>query len=389
MIGIRYVLGFALLVSFFSCGNGEIGEVKNEKPEIDSTAYYDSLFVEARFTIDTFFTNRHQKDLFNGNVLFAYKGHIILQKSYGFTNPQDSISLQADHKFQIASVTKTFTSTAVLQLMEKGKLSLDDSVQVYIDSFPYKGITVGMLLCHRGGLSKYEYYCDDYWSDRSKSILNHDVIEIMKKYCPKPYHQPDGTFEYSNTGYMLLSLVIEKASGMEYGEYLKKYIFDPAGMENTYVYLRGETKLDSMRLNGYNGKENLIEDTYLNGVSGDKGIYTTSGDLLKYDRALRKNLLLKSETQKLAYTPTSEEREEKGKDNYGFGWRLKNSHNGYQIVYHTGWWKGFRANFIRNMTRDFTIITLDNIKRGPFISVEELLDLVETVRQEPSGKRQK
>jgi CubicO group peptidase (beta-lactamase class C family) len=102
---------------------------------------------------------------------------------------------------------------------------------------------------------------------------------------------------------------------------------------------------------------------------------------LKFDRALRNYSLLKKETQRLAYTPTSKEREEKGKDNYGFGWRLKSSHNGYQIVYHTGWWKGFRTNFIRNMTKDITIITMDNYKRGPFLSIEAMLDLTESIKE--------
>lgn len=370
------IIAFTILTS---CRNDETTKFKVEVPKIDSTKYYDTLFAEARFTIDTFFQKRLELDEFNGNILFAYKGHIILEKSYGFTNPTDSIPLKKNHQFQIASITKTFTSTAILQLMEKGKLKLTDSVNLYIDSFPYRGITVEMLLCHRGGLSKYEYYCDDFWLDKKIPIKNQDVVEIMKVHCPKPYHEPDGTFEYSNTGYMLLSLIIEKASGKSYSDYLKENIFKPAGMKNTTVYEPGKTIKN--QVSGYNGKGNFIEDSYLNGASGDKGIYTTAEDLLKFDRALRNKKLLSAKTQKLAYTPTSKEREEEGKDNYGLGWRLKNSHSGYQIVYHTGWWKGFRGNFIRNMTKDITIITLDNIKRGPFLSLERLLELTEGIRE--------
>lgn len=370
------VLFFVLSFFLFSCGGKKNKEItKEEAPKVDSTKFYDSLFTEVRFGIDTFFQKRADSMQFNGNILFAYKGHIILEKSYGFTNPEDSVKLTKNHQFQIASITKTFTSTAVLQLIEKGKINFNDSVQKYIDSFPYSGITVGMLLCHRGGLSKYEYYCDDYWQDKSVPVTNADVIEIMKKYKPKPYHKPDGTFEYSNTGFMLLSLIIEKASGMDYDDYLKKNIFDPSGMKNTFVYKPGDKKKN--QLNGYNGKGNLIEDSYLNGVTGDKGIYTTPADLFKFDRALRKNLLLKSKTQKKAYAPTSKEREEKGKDNYGLGWRLHQSFNGHQVVYHTGWWKGFRGNFIRDLNKDITIIVLDNIKRGPFLSVEILLALTD------------
>jgi CubicO group peptidase (beta-lactamase class C family) len=378
---------FTLLV-LTSCGVAETTNYKVEVPKVDSTKYYDSLFKEARYSIDTFFKKRLEIQEFNGNVLFAYKGHVILEKSYGFTNPDDSIPLTKDHRFQIASITKTFTSTAILQLMENGKLKLEDSVNIFIDSFPYRGITVEMLLCHRGGLSKYEYYCDDFWTNKKIPIKNQDVIKIMKAHCPKPYNLPVGTFEYINTGYMLLSLIIEKAFGMTYSDYLQKKIFEPAEMKNTTVYEPGKTILN--QLYGFNGKGNFIEDSYLNGATGDKGIYTTAEDLLKFDRALRNKKLLSAKTQELAYTPTSIEREEKGKDNYGFGWRLKNSHNGYQIVYHTGWWKGFRGNFIRNMTKDITIITLDNIKRGPFLSLEMLMDLTEgIVEEKPKGKRQK
>lgn len=376
------IFAFAILTS---CSNHGTTEFKVEVPKIDSTKYYDSLFKETRFTIDTFFQKRLELQEFNGNILFAYKGHIILEKSYGFTNPTDSVPLKKDHQFQIASITKTFTSTAILQLMEKGKLKLSDSVNIYIDSFPYRGITIEMLLCHRAGLSKYEYYCDDFWLDKKIPIKNQDVVEIMKIHCPKPYHEPDGTFEYSNTGYMLLSLIIEKASGKTYSNYLKENIFKPAGMKNTVVYEPG--KLIKNQVLGYNGNGNFIEDSYLNGASGDKGIYTTAEDLLKYDRALRNKKLLSAKTQKLAYTPTSKEREEKGKDNYGFGWRLKSSHNGYQIVYHTGWWKGFRGNFIRNLTKDITIITLDNIKRGPFLSLEILMDLTEGIVEKKANRQ--
>lgn len=384
-------IGFILFISLISSSCNQKNSIGLKVPilNFDSTAYYDSLFTEARYSIDTFFQKRLDTNLFNGNVLFAYKGRIICEKSFGFVDPEHSDSLKSFHKFQIASVTKTFTSTAILQLIEKGKIKWNDSVQYFIDSFPYKGITVEMLLCHRGGLSKYEYYSDDYWLDKSVALTNQDVVDIMKKYQPKPYHQPDGTFEYSNTGYVLLSLIIEKASGMKYAEYLKKNIFEPAGMKDTYVYNKKEqTEIPDM-LEGYDYKGRIVPDSYQNGVTGDKGIYTTTHDLFLYDRALRSQTLLSKEIMAKAYTPTSKEREEKGKDNYGLGWRLKNSHNGYQIVYHTGWWKGFRTNFIRNMTKDITIITIDNIKRNPFLSIEQLMDLTESIKENEKVKRNK
>ncbi|MBX7095258.1 MAG: beta-lactamase family protein [Flavobacteriales bacterium] len=374
-----FISFFIVLVLFSSCSEHHTGEGATSKQtnSIDSTAYFDSLYAPLREQIDTFFIGKLNRKEFNGSVLIADKGHVVLKKSYGFTSPDEKDSLQLHHRFQLASVSKPFTSAAVLLLADRGKIHLDDSIQVYLDSFPYHGITVRMLLCHRGGLSNYNYFADEYWSDKSKPVSNDSVLMMLYRNQPKPYYRPNEKFDYSNTGYMLLASIVEKVSGESFSSFMKKEIFDPLGMTHSAIYDRCAGVEIQDRLEGYDWKDRKIEDTYQNGVVGDKGMYSTVEDLFLFDRAIHKGKLLKPATWKEAFRSHNPDRGENGKDDYGLGWRLKTSFAGYEVVYHTGWWKGFRSYFIRNITLDQTIILTDNMKRNRFLGIEELLDLAD------------
>jgi CubicO group peptidase (beta-lactamase class C family) len=371
------ILVLTTIIFGYSCSQSDKkSDTKLLNINIDSTAYYDSIYASLKFSIDTFFRNKYLKDEFNGNILFSENNRIIISGSYGYAAPDKNDTLTLKHAFQLASVSKTITATAVLMLLEKKLIELDQKVNHYLDSFPYPGVTVRMLLCHRSGLSNYMYYCDKVITDKNKPIYNKDVYEITCKHKPPPYYQPNQTYDYCNTNYVLLALIIEKVSGMSYSDFLQKNIFIPLKMEHTFVYEKGKTKLPQFAVAGYDHRGKMIADYYQNGVTGDKGIYSTVEDLYKFDLALRQQKLLTDSTLQLAYKATSNEHETQGNDNYGLGWRIKQSHAGYKVVYHTGWWKGFRSYFIRNITKNQTIIVLDNIKRGPFLSVEELLQLL-------------
>lgn len=377
-----FLVGSVLMVfGLNSCSEGKIESVAELK-SIDSTAYFDSIYIPARFSLDTFFTNRFIAEEFNGNVLFAERGRIVFKGSYGFRSPDKKDSLSEDDRFQLASVSKTVTSTAILQLYEKGKLALDDTIGKFIDSFPYPEITIHMLLCHRGGLSNYNYFADDH-SLKTIPFTNDSVISILNKHKPKAYYKPDETFDYSNTGYVILASIVEKISGEKFRNYVQKNIFDVAGMKNSFIYSNADTSCKNEKLCGHNAKGISIETHYQDGVVGDKGMYSTTGDLFLFDQALYTEKLLKQSTLKLAFSYWNNDRTEEGKDNYGYGWRLKQSFAGYEVVYHTGWWKGFRSYFIRNLTQQRTIILLDNIKRGKFMSIEELLELFDRVTGQP------
>jgi CubicO group peptidase (beta-lactamase class C family) len=295
---------------------------------------------------------------FNGSMIVAKKGVIIFEQYHGLENYRNRNSAINDSSsFQLASVSKTFTAMGVLSLMEKGKLGLQDSVQKYYPQFPYKGITLQMLLSHRSGLPNYLYFCDSIWPDKDKFLTNEDVIQLMIKHRPRIQHAPGTHFQYCNTNYMLLGAIIEKVSGQKYAEFMQQTFFNPLGMTNTFVYdPSSAVRAHQTASHKYNGQ--LEPDTYFDGVFGDKGIYSTARDMLKWDQALYNGQLFSPETIKAAYTPYSHEKP--GIRNYGLGWRLMVYPDSSEIVYHNGWWHGNNTVFNRIIKDTSTIIILGN-----------------------------
>ncbi|MCT4579839.1 MAG: beta-lactamase family protein [Flavobacteriales bacterium] len=380
----HFFLSIGILLFFFSCAEPtqEPGPRADreivQKPTIDSTAYYDSLYAPLAFQIDTFFQKRFQAKTFNGTILFAKENHIILKKAYGFSSLDTKDSLTTASTFQLASASKPFTAIACLQLIEKGKLKLTDSVQQYLPHFPYNGITIHQLLSHRSGLSQYTHFCDapdSIWPDKHKTITNEDVLEIMHQYQPGINYAPDTKFYYCNTNYMLLASIVEQVAKIPFEDYLKQHIFTPLGMKNTVVYNRANKDELKHPVKAYNGAYNPYIDIYLNGVVGDKGVYSSVEDLYLFYSGLSQGKLIKKETLTLAIQPHNEPKKD-GK-NYGYGFRILEQANGENIIFHTGWWKGFRTYFILNQQLNKTAIVLTNLKRGPFLSVKELLGLID------------
>ena len=326
--------------------------------------------------IDDYFSRKYKRKQFNGNILFAENGKIISHKSYGYANLKTKEKLTENHSFQLASVSKPFTSVAILQLIENGQINLNDTLQKFFPNFPYEGITIHQLLCHRSGLSQYTHFCDapdSIWPDKNKTINNEDVINSISKINPLINYPPDRRYYYSNTNYLLLASIVKKISGIEFKQYLNKNIFSPIDMNNSIVYDRTNFNDLIMPTQGYENRTPW-EDVYLNGVVGDKGVYSTTMDLLKFDRALEKNLLINDSLKKLAFSKKNKDYNKN--KNYGYGFRLK-EHNKYgKIVYHTGWWKGYRSYYIKVLKKDQTIIILNNVKRGRFLNIDKLIDLM-------------
>lgn len=326
--------------------------------------------------INAFFEKKFSRNLFNGNILFAENGNIITQKSYGYSNLRKKELLTKEHSFQLASVSKPFTSIAILQLIENNKINLKDTIQEFFPEFPYQGITIHQLLSHRSGMSQYTHFCDapdSIWPDKSITINNQDVINIITRIVPLINYKPDYKYYYCNTNYLILASIVEQVSGISFKQYVKKYIFEPSGMFNSAIYDRTNLEDLVLPVQGYENKTPW-EDVYLNGVVGDKGVYSTTEDLLKFDRALEKNILISDSLKKLAFTKMNLER--KGSKNYGYGFRLKEHEKYGKIVYHTGWWKGFRSYFVKVLDKNQTIIVLNNVKRGRFLNIDKLIELI-------------
>ncbi|GAB4332783.1 MAG: hypothetical protein Kow00127_24480 [Bacteroidales bacterium] len=346
--------------------------------------------------LEEYFIRLNRKGLFNGTVLYAEEGEVVFSGAFGYRDLRKKVPLQPDDAFQLASVSKMFTAMAVMILEERGLLSYDDTVTRFIPEWPYPGVTIRHLLTHRSGLSRYMSLADKYW-DPNRPISNEDVIALFVKYRPAPYFKPDNGFHYCNTNYMLLASVVERITGEPFEEFVAEEIFQPCGMARSFIYrLPADSAIGHevpVGVPGYRStgrRARKFGDYYLNGVVGDKGIYSTVNDIFRFDKALDEEILVKRETLQQAFTPGSPKYYRR-KDNYGFGWRI--SVDADSTVYHYGWWKGFRSFYIRDMARDRRIIALTNTHHGASGAVfreiinrnpdaEELLTLLGSINPE-------
>lgn len=349
-----------------------------------NTHFKDTLNIKIKFIendkrkgkIESFFQKKFKQRQFNGNILFAENDQIITNKSYGFANFQEKEKLTQNHSFQLASVSKPFTAIAILQLIENGILTLNDTVEKFLPNFPYKGITIHQLLSHRSGLSQYTHFCDSpdsIWPDKNKTINNNDVIEIISKIKPLKNYPPNRRYYYCNTNFLLLASIVEKVTGITFREYLKSNIFSPLGMNHTVLYDRTNFEELILPTQGYENRTPW-EDVYLNGVVGDKGIYSTTLDMFLFDQALNQNILINDSLKKLAFSKMNKDYHQN--KNYGYGFRLKTHNKFGKIVYHTGWWKGYTSYFIKIPECKQTIIVLNNVKRGRFLNINQLIELI-------------
>ena len=363
-------LGLMGLMGFMggSCGGRHHGPV----PELK----VDSLFVdlgkakvERRAAMaERAFDEMYKTQNLNGVVLYAEGEQVLFKKAYGWRNlvkPKDS--LQVDDQFQLASVSKMFTAEAVMLLYSQGKLDYDDDITKYLPSFPYQGITIRNLLNHRSGLSRYETLADERWPDRGVPVGNDDIVKLYAEYKPDPYNQPDVTFHYTNVNYALLASIVEKVSGQHFEDFMREQVFLPLGMEHSYIYsLRDVDRIKTYVDTDVQGHDMLrkgarrAQDDYLNGVLGDKGMYSTVEDLYRFRVAIDYGLFLPDSIQQEAFVPGSSNWK-KG-ENYGFGWRMNEKYPG--VLFHFGWWKGYRSFFIRDIAKRRTLIVLTNTDSG-------------------------
>jgi CubicO group peptidase (beta-lactamase class C family) len=309
---------------------------------------------------------------FNGSLLVAKHGQVIYETYNGYFNPRTKTdTITASTPFHLASVSKTFTSMAILRLHEQGRLNIDDTVNKHLAGFPCEGVTIRTLLNHRSGIPKYDHYMENMGWDKKKLVTNQDVLDfIIARHKDIRIARPNRGFSYSNTNYALLALIIEKVSGLSYGNFLKQTFFDPLGMKDSYVFTMSDT---GRYLPSYYYSGRLYQFDYLDLVYGDKNVYSTVRDLLKWDQALRNDSLFTKQSLEAAYMPYSFEKP--GTHNYGLGWRMYLLKNGKKLVYHNGWWHGNRTAFYRLLDEDVTIIALCNNDARKVYSVKEMADI--------------
>ena len=340
-----------LSASFFSCKGHKRGHV---------VIHTDSLFIDMNKEIaakraqqaDKVFTGLARNGM-NGVVLYAEQGQIIYERAFGWRdlNSRQKDSLRIDDAFQLSSDSKMFTAEAVMLLKADGKLDYDDDVRKYIPTLPYEGITIRQLLNHRSGLPRYDAMADKHWPDRKKPFSNDAMIKMLAEKKPEVYGAPDAGFFYNNINYALLATVVESASGQHFEDFMRERIFEPLGMTHSYIYsMRDESEVSMYMPTEVHGHEMYrsgpvkTQNDYLNGVMGDKIMYSTVDDLYKFNLALDHQQLLPDSLQREMFEPGSPEW--KNDENYGFGWRMTKLYP--DQYFHFGWWKGYRSLIIRD-----------------------------------------
>lgn len=330
-------------------------------------------------SLDTLFIKKAKKQGFNGAVLIAQKGVTLYQGIFGYANLSQKDSLTLNSSFQLASISKTFTATAALLLAQDGKLNLTDSIQQYIPSFPYHGITIENLLSHRSGLPNYMYCFEEKRKTNTIEPCNDTILKWFEEAnpLPAPYNKPGRSFNYNNTNFILLASIIEKISEMSYAEFMLTRIFEPLGMTHTFVDTIAPANILNCRTSGHQGNKLRAREFY-DGVYGDKGIFSSVGDMNRWYFALHSGCLLNKQWLAEAFTPRSFER--KSRHNYGLGFRLMTDPDDMKkvhYVYHGGWWAGYSTMFWMDLEADVVIIVLGNRKNNSVYDIKSVLAILE------------
>ncbi len=292
-----------------------------------------------------------KKNMFSGSVLIAKKGKVLLSKGYGLANTTSTISNFPDTKFKLASVSKQFTAMAIMILQEKGKLSTDDKLTKYIPDYPNGDkITVHHLLTHTSGIPNVTAL-PIFDSIKDKPHTLEQMIALTKDKALE--FEPGSKFDYSNSGYILLTYIIEKASEKKYGDYLKETIFDPLGMKNSGVYPANGV-LKNAAIGYTEANEGLIPAPYIDMTipAGAGALYSTVEDLFLWDQALYTEKLVKKETMDKIITVY--------KDNYAYGWMVT-KYKEHKKVFHSGGIEGFNTVINRFTDDELCIIILKNV----------------------------
>lgn len=364
---------------FFSCTPNQKKEEKKEEPVADKPLSTQEI-QKIRKEIDADRKSKlleeafEKKAGFNGTVLVAQRGIVLLEKATGFAH--DTVSNTVNSKFQLASLSKTFTALAIMKLVQEGKMGLDHTIQDFYPDFPYTGVTLRSLLSHRSGLPYYQYEFDRRVRKDKIYPNNQQVMQWFTEASPTPkiLNQPDHYFAYNNTNYAILGAIIEKVSGLPFARYMEENIFKPAGMEHTFAGTSTSPLLNENRTYGYQNGRKLEKDFY-DDIMGDKGIYSTAPDLLKYYNILKSGKIVSKENLREMYTPRSFEHP--GIRNYGYGFRLwVNKLQQTDYIYHTGWWKGYNTIMFFDLREDFVIILLSNKYNRNVYNIREMVDIL-------------
>ena len=310
--------------------------------------------------LDVLMKHCNENKIFNGTILVAENGNVIYKNAFGQGNKETKQYLNNESVFYLASVSKQFTGMAIMVLKEQNKLSYDDKLSKYFPQFPPYAdkVTIKHLLNHTSGIPDY-FRLNAY----KPGLKNEDVLAVLVKRDSLDF-APGQRFSYSNGGYVLLSMIAEKASGMSYPKFMSDYVFKPLNMKSTLVYDQSTPAIKN-RAVGYDisGKKNDYDIL----TTGDGGMFSNTNDLYLWAQSLSTEKLVSKNTMKDAFTPAVLNNGEKS--NYGFGWGLSEK-NKKKYIIHSGGLSGFRTFISHGLDDKQTYILLTN--NGDASAMEEI-----------------
>jgi CubicO group peptidase (beta-lactamase class C family) len=361
-------------------------------PIILFAAAFFALVIESKAQAPTSSTEKQAESIFSGvtqenapglAILVRKNGRTLFEKGYGVRDLHTKAKIGQLTNFRLASFTKQFTAMAVMLLVHDGELRYDQTLTQIFPDFPAYGkdISIRNLLNHTAGLPDYEDLMDAHekitgplWSPEHQ--IQDDVVFALLKKETKGKFAPGSAWSYSNSGYVVLGLVVAKASGQSYADFLRARIFAPLHMDHTIVYQKGKNEIAN-RAFGHTKDGETLKETDQSSTSatlGDGGIYSNLEDLAKWDDALRNHTLLSAEEMSPALVPAkladgspthwpvppNDDNLHPGKPvSYGFGWFL-DPYWGHPRMWHTGSTMGFRTIIERFTADNLTIVILCN-----------------------------
>lgn len=336
-----------------------------------------SFSQSAKSRLEAYFLALQANQQFNGNVLVVENGKTVYERSFGYADFQQKHLNKATTQFPIASISKTLTATAILQLAQAGKLSVSDPAASFLAGFPYPDITIRHLLSHTSGLPPYNAYFDSTWKLYPESVFaNSDFLAGLQQHPRTLLYSPGDKGNYDNINYIVLALIIEKVSGMSYPDYINRNILVPAGMKNTKFYPSKfqhthaeDGKFAFPYLYPHFYSDSLVKANSIKFVvdywraynfSGFGEYISTTRDLVKYDQAYRAGVLLNPSILQEAYQPVLLNSGKNNSANFALGWQVEVDTTFGKIVYHGGAATGLSCVLLRNISREQTIVIFDN-----------------------------
>lgn len=313
-------------------------------------------------SIDALMAEYAKPGMPGASVLVIRDGRVAYMKGYGLADVEKGSPVTGETDFRLASLSKQFTATAVMLLVADGRLRYDDSVAKLVPGLPAyaRDVTIRQLLNHTGGLPDYE----DFVPDSQTRQVHDDEIPALIAHASGTKFSPGTQYSYSNSGYVLLGLVVERASGKRFGDFLQERIFRPLGMTGTLAHEESRATVVPRRAFGYTVKAGTIRRTDQSNTSatlGDGGIYTSASDLAKWDRAIERHALVSADAQRLAWTPPA--LPGGANTQYGFGWFVDHDRGGLRLTHH-GESRGFTNAIVRYPDRRLTVVVLTNRTGG-------------------------